>query len=253
MKGRTEGIRDLKTESKKLHKIPELLQELLFPLRCAVCDDVTDNRDVGICRECAEKIVYIKSPFCLKCGKQLGEESREYCEDCIRKKHFYIQGTALYEYGSMADSLFRFKYAFRAEYARFYGRELWEKRGKWLMSLRADALVPVPVHPSRKRKRGYNQASLIARELSGLSGIPVNEELIVRTKRTRAQKELSERQRQNNLKKAFKILQNDVKLNTIVIIDDIYTTGSTIDAMAELLLQAGVCKIYYMVMAIGRG
>ena len=225
----------------------------MFPLRCVVCDEITDNKKAGVCYECAKKIVYIKPPFCMKCGKQLGDEGEEYCADCSRKKHFYLQGAALYEYGSMADSLFRFKYASRAEYALFFGRELWEKRGRWLISLKPDALVPVPVHGSRKRQRGYNQASLIAKELSKLSGIPVNEELIVRTKRTKAQKELSERQRQNNLKKAFKILQNDVKLNTIVIIDDIYTTGSTIDAMAELLLRAGVSKVYYMVMAIGRG
>ncbi|MBQ8877674.1 MAG: ComF family protein [Lachnospiraceae bacterium] len=253
MKGRTEGIRDLKTELKKLHKVWTVAEELLFPTRCAVCDDVTDDKENRVCRSCTEKIVYIKPPFCMKCGKQLWEEDDEYCTDCSRKKHFYIQGTALYEYGSMADSLFRFKYASRAEYACFYGRELWEKRRRWLLAIKPDALVPVPVHPSRKRKRGYNQASLIAKELSELSGIPVNEELIARTKRTKAQKELSERQRQNNLKKAFKILQNDVKLNTIVIIDDIYTTGSTIDAVAELLLQAGVGKVYYMVMAIGRG
>ncbi len=237
----------------QLHKIQNFLQDILFPRRCPVCDEITDNKADGVCRTCAEKIVYIKPPFCMKCGKQLWEEKEEYCEDCSQKKHFYIQGTALYEYGSMADSLFRFKYESRAEYAYFYGMELWKRRGQWLLSLKADALVPIPIHPSRMRRRGYNQASLIARELSRLSGIPVNEELIVRTKRTKAQKELSERERQNNLKKAFKILQNDVKLNTIVIIDDIYTTGSTIDAVAEMLLQAGVCKIYYMVMAIGRG
>lgn len=229
------------------------MKDFLFPLRCAVCDEVTDDKEKGVCRKCAEKIVYIKPPFCMKCGKQLGEEREEYCPDCSRKKHFFVQGTALYEYGSMADSLFRFKYASRAEYAAFYGRELWERKGVWLKALKPDVLVPVPIHASRKRKRGYNQAALIAKELSRYSGVPVNEKLIVRTKRTRAQKELSERQRQNNLKKAFKILQNDVKLNTIVIIDDIYTTGSTVDAVAELLLQAGANKIYYMVLAIGRG
>lgn len=112
--------------------------------------------------------------------------------------------------------------------------------------------MPVPIHPSRKRKRGYNQAQLIAQELSRLTGIPVNTKLIARVKRTLPQKELNERQRQNNLKRAFKIFQNDVKLNTIVIIDDIYTTGSTIDAMTEVLNRAGIHRVYCMVMAAGR-
>lgn len=253
MKGRTEGIRDLKTELMKLYNLQNFGKELLFPCRCVICDEVTDNKAAGICRGCEDKIVYIHPPFCMKCGKQLGDVREEYCVDCSREQHFFVQGMALYEYGSMADSLFRFKNAFRAEYARFYGRELWQRRGKWLLSLKADALVPVPVHASRMYQRGYNQAALIAKELSRLSGIPVNEKLIAKVKSTKEQKGLGRRQRQNNLKRAFKILQNDVKLSTIVIIDDIYTTGSTIDAVAELLLQAGVCKVYYMVMAIGRG
>ena len=252
MKERTGGIRDLKTESEKLYKKLLFWKELLFPLRCVICDEVTDDKVAGICKKCVVKIKYVTVPFCMKCGKHITKEEGEYCTDCSKRKHYFAQGTALYEYGSMADSLFRFKYASRAEYAGFYGRELWERRGRWLMSLNADALVPVPAHSSRVRKRGYNQAALIAEELSKYSGIPVNEKLIVKKKRTRSQKELSLWQRQNNLKKAFKILQNDVKLNTVVIIDDIYTTGSTIDAVAELLLQSGVCKIYFMVLAIGQ-
>lgn len=119
--------------------------------------------------------------------------------------------------------------------------------------IRPDALVPVPVHPARKRQRGYNQAELIARELSRCSGIPLNTQLIRRTKRTRPLKSLSYLERQNNLKKAFKMWKNDVKLSTIVIIDDIYTTGSTIDAMAQVLQAAGIRRIYFMTLTIGRG
>ena len=119
--------------------------------------------------------------------------------------------------------------------------------------IKPDALVPVPIHASRKRMRGYNQSELIARELSRHTKIPVNCDLVTRIKKTLPQRELSESERQNNLKKAFKILQNDVKLSTIVIVDDIYTTGSTIDAMAEALSGIGVKRIYYMALAIGRG
>ena len=86
-----------------------------------------------------------------------------------------------------------------------------------------------------------------------LTGIPLVTNLIMRVHKTVPMKDLSVRERQNNLKKAFKICRNDVKLSTIIIIDDIYTTGSTIDAMSYELRKAGVERIYFMSLAIGRG
>ena len=229
------------------------LLDYLFPRRCAVCDGITDSPGEPVCQGCRGKIGYIKEPCCMKCGKQLKKEEKEYCGDCNQREHFYQQGTALYDYGSMADSIFRFKYGGRMEYALFYGKELYERKGSWLHAIRPDALVPVPIHPARKRKRGYNQAELIARELSRHTGIPVNTSLVHRDKNTMPLKNLSYAERQNNLKRAFKMGQNDVKLSTIVIIDDIYTTGSTVDSMAQALREAGIPQIYFMALAIGRG
>lgn len=236
-----------------LISIKRNLLDYLFPSRCVVCDGLVDRRGEGICGKCKKQIVYVREPYCLKCGKQLSQEEKEYCSDCERIRHIYVQGTALYDYGSMADSVFRFKYAGRTEYAVFYGKDLYEKKARWLAGIRPDALVPVPVHPSRMRSRGYNQAELIARELSKHCGIPVAKKIIGRNLRTQPLKNLSHEERQNNLKRAFKILQNDVKLNTIVIIDDIYTTGSTIDAIAKVFKEAGIEKVYFMALTIGRG
>ena len=227
--------------------------DYLFPSRCVVCDEVSDSPGEGICEKCRDKIVYIKEPYCLKCGKQLKKEEKEYCGDCEKIRHFFDSGISLYDYGSMSDSVYRFKYAGRTEYAAFYGKDLYEKKAGWLKMLRPDALIPVPIHSSRMRSRGYNQAALIARELSKHSGIPVREQLIRRNFRTRPLKDLSHAERQNNLKRAFKICQNDVKLNTIVIIDDIYTTGSTIDSMTKVLKDAGIGKVYFITLTIGRG
>ncbi len=227
--------------------------DYLFPSRCVVCDDVTDRPGDHVCDKCRHQIVYIKEPYCLKCGKQLNREEKEYCDDCKKSRHLFDQGTALYDYGSMADSLFRFKYGGRMEYAVFYGKDLYEKKARWLEMIRPDALVPVPIHFTRMKSRGYNQAQLIARELSRHSGIPVNEKLVKREVRTQPLKNLSHAERQNNLKRAFKICQNDVKLNTIVVIDDIYTTGSTIDSMTEVLMEAGICRVNFITLTIGRG
>ncbi len=151
---------------------------LLYPARCVICDEIVDRVGESVCRKCRNKIIYIEEPRCLKCGRQLKREEQEYCRDCRTRNHKYIQGTALYDYGSMADSLFRFKYKGRMEYAGFYGAEMYRRKKDGLSMVRPDALVPVPIHSSRKKKRGYNQAELLARELSKCSGIPLNTGLI---------------------------------------------------------------------------
>ena len=226
--------------------------DLLFPRRCPVCDGIVRFRRELICPSCLEKIKFISGPTCMKCGKALQEEA-EYCYDCRRKRHAYIQGAAVFEYGSIAASLYRFKYAGRREYAEFFGKCMADRLEKRMKQWKIEALIPVPIHSSRKRKRAYNQAQQLAEVIGGIMGIPVYNNLIVRRKKTIPQKELDEAQRQNNLKKAFKILENDVKLNTIVIIDDIYTTGSTIDAMTMVLHTAGIKHVYYVALAIGKG
>lgn len=224
---------------------------LLYPRRCVICDEVVEERNSYVCAACRHKLVYIKEPQCMKCGKQL-EKEEEYCEDCRRVTHEYIQGSALYDYGSMADSIFRFKNG-RREYADFFAEELYIHKKNWLQRIHPDALIPVPIHRTRLYRRGYNQAQELAVRLSEYTDIPTQANLIKRVKNTGALKDLTHAERQNNLKKAFKIVQNDVKLDTIVVIDDIYTTGSTIDEIARTFHELFPCRIYYLALAIGRG
>ena len=176
-----------------------------------------------------------------------------FCHDCNSKAHNYDRGMALFAYPGVADSIYRFKYRGRQEYAAYYGERMAYMLGSRIASLHPDALIPVPIHPSRKRARGYNQAEVLAKEIGRNLNIPVDTTLIKRVRKTAPMKDLSVQERQNNLKKAFKICHNDVKLSTIIIIDDIYTTGSTIDAMAYELRQAGIKHIYFAALAIGNG
>ncbi len=226
--------------------------DLLFPRRCPVCDGVLPMGEMA-CPQCTDRLTIIQSPFCRKCGKALTDSREEYCSDCESRKHLFREGRALYEYPCIKKSIYRFKYRGRKEYAEFYGRELAGHLGEAILSWKPDVLAPVPLHRSRKRMRGYNQAQALAEHLGKRLGIPVNSRLIVRTKKTVPQKLLSFEKRQNNLKRAFKITENVVKLNTIIIIDDIYTTGSTVDAMTEVLQEAGIKNVYFVALAIGRG
>lgn len=226
---------------------------LLYPRRCPVCDEPVKPWNALICRECEAALTYIKPPRCMKCGKHIGDDGKEYCADCAVGGHFYDSGRALFSYQGVSPSIARFKYHGRREYAAFYAACMAEALGDFIRDCKADAFVPVPLHKSRQRARGYNQAEVLARELSALTGVPVCGDLVERTKKTVPMKELPAAERQNNMKKAFKILRNDVKLDTVIIIDDIYTTGSTIDAMSRELKKAGVKRIYFMTLAIGRG
>lgn len=235
-------------------KIWELIKDLLFPKRCVVCDDPMPLGRRYYCKDCKNKIIYVKEPVCIKCGKELSKDTqKEYCTDCENKQHDYYMGRAALDYGSIADSIFRFKNKGRQEYSVFFGRTIYETQKQFLNLIKPDVLVPVPIHPKKLSQRGYNQAELIAKELSKLSNIPVNSNLILRTKNTKALKELGVNERQNNLKKAFKLGTYDVKLKTIVIIDDIYTTGSTIDEISRTIHEKIDCEIYFLTITIGRG
>lgn len=229
------------------------LLDLLYPRRCPVCDRAVKPFGSLICEACENSFVYIKEPYCLKCGKGLREEEKEYCGDCINHKHMFDRGRALFEYKCTADSIYRFKYKGRREYAAYYAECMVGELAEWIVKCRPDAFVPVPIHRSKRRVRGYNQAEVLAEQLHKITGVPVENDLIKRVRKTAPMKDLSASERQNNLKRAFKICRNDVKLDTIVIIDDIYTTGSTIDAMSYELRKAGVKHIYFMTLSIGRG
>lgn len=240
-----------KKYSEGAEKFAGRMLDLVFPLRCPVCDKPVPFTKL-ICPECKKEICYVKPPVCLKCGKHMEDERQEYCKGCRITAHKFVRGRGLFSYRSVADSMYRFKYLGRREYALFYGREIAEKYGSLIRSWQSDALVPVPIHYTRKRQRGYNQADILAREIGKQMGIPVESRLLKRVKKTLPQKLLSDDERQNNLKRAFKISRNDVKLKRVIIVDDIYTTGSTIDACAEVLLKAGIEKVYYVSASVGK-
>ena len=227
--------------------------DLLFPPRCPICDQVLGRAEKGICIECSKKIKCVREPRCMKCSKPLRNEEQEYCRDCENNRHYYVQGRALYEYESVASGIYRFKYKGRKRCGDVFGKEMALCLGEYIQRIGADALVPVPVHPARERRRGYNQAKVLADVIGNQLNIPVRTDLIKRTRKTKALKTLNPKERLNNLKNAFILDGNGVKLNTIIIVDDIYTTGSTIDAMAKVFLESGVKKVYFVVLAIGEG
>ncbi|MBS6396818.1 MAG: ComF family protein [Clostridiales bacterium] len=227
---------------------------LLFPRRCPVCHEIVEEPGELACGICRTRLSYVREPACRKCGKPLLTEEQEYCMDCGRKKHAFRQGRAPLVYDAvMRDSIARYKYGGRREYAAFYAEEILRRCAREAVLWKAEVLVPIPLHPARRRKRGYNQAELLAKELSVRTGIPVDSRLLRRVKNTHAQKELNDQERRANLKNAFSVREGRIPYKNIILVDDIYTTGTTMDEAAGELRKKGVQTIYFLCICVGRG
>ena len=228
------------------------LVNLLYPRRCPVCHEAVSPMGRWICLDCEGVFSYIKEPICLKCGKELGEDERELCYDCESRERVFEASTALMNYDLTAkDSMVYFKYKGRKEYADFYAEALIRARGDRILRWKPQLILPIPIHRSRRRVRGYNQAEEIAKRLGKHLGIPVRNDILVRRRRTEAQKELGAAGRERNLEKALDVTASLEGVKRILVVDDIYTTGSTLQACARALKKAGAEKVYGCTVCIG--
>lgn len=130
--------------------------ELLYPPCCPFCDSKLEHmeKQAGICRKCHPKLIYITNNHCMKCGKPLASERSEYCDDCIRHKHDYIQARALLSYQKQTrEAMYRFKYHNRREYAGFFAKEMNSVLGRWIRHCKADCLIPIPLYAKKEGER----------------------------------------------------------------------------------------------------
>ena len=233
------------------------LIDIAYPPACPICGKplgMAEGIRLDACIACKKKLSYIHSPRCLKCGKPISAEEKEYCFDCMKIQHVYLQGVSVWTYtDEIKSSIYRFKYKNKREYSKFYGNEIYTNCGQIIKNWNADILIPVPLHKSKLKIRGYNQSDMIATSLSTFVKIPVDNQLLSRKKKTVPQKELNDKERVKNLENAFKINHSVVKYRKVILIDDIYTTGTTIDACAAILLKEGVENVYYISLCIGKG
>lgn len=224
---------------------------ILYPKRCPVCHNILQGTG-DFCPSCRKKLHYIQEPRCKKCGKALGRPEQEYCRDCMRFPHSFDRGAAVFAYDKiMQHSIAMFKYHNRREYAEVYAEEMYRRYRRFLQLCAPDVILPVPVHALKKRQRGFNQAELVARELGKKTGILVDTGYLVRIQKTTPQKELSRQQRKANLRKAFDIREKGVSYERVLLIDDIYTTGATMDAISDILKENGVKKVFFLTICVG--
>lgn len=237
---------------RKIENIKKFAVSLLYPPVCPVCKKILHYQKL-ICMECDKKMLQVGEIVCQCCGKPLEKDEQEYCYDCVRKQHEYKQGIAAFRYNeTVKQTIYEFKYQNKREYAHYYATSLFAQYEKVFRSWGIEAIVPVPIYKLKKRKRGYNQAQLIAKELSRYLHLPCVEDWLVRTKNTIPQKELNEAARRKNLEDAFEI-HGKYPYKIVLLVDDIYTTGSTIDHCAKALKTQGCQNVYFTAVSIGQG
>lgn len=210
----------------------------IYPPVCASCE----APGYRLCADCQAKIQYIKGNRCTICGEPL-KRGREQCADCQSSPPPYraMRNLAVYE-GVMRDCIHALKYESNQGLGEFFCDSLAALVAE--ASWTADVVMPVPLSPGRIAERGYNQAACIAKPLAARLGIRYHPFGIERTRDTPSQVGLSGEARRRNVARAFKALPEVVAGKVVLIVDDVMTTGSTMEACAQALLDAGAKGVY---------
>lgn len=213
---------------------------------CLSCDiEIPDRSEFQLCDECRQKFDIIKGNVCLKCGEKLSDDNPniKFCDSCHDKEYHFDRNFSFSYYTDVsADIVKKFKYGGRKYYAKFIA-------GMMLKSPEifkdVDIITYVPISRKRRRERGFNQAEEMAKELAKATGIEVME-LLVKSKDGKNQAKLNQAERLKNLAGSFSAKSDGIKLTgkNILIIDDVFTTGTTLDECSKVLRKLKPKKIY---------
>jgi ComF family protein len=226
------------------------LLDFLLPGFCLFCQaPLRPDSESLACPKCLDEIAMIPRPFCSCCGAPFrGAAGPEHlCQDCLTEPPPFSRARAVAFYdGLVLQAIHRLKYQRQLIYAKFLGQILAAGCGAELVGA-ADLLVPVPLHPRRLRRRGFNQAVLLARTFPEL---PLGLDILVRRRPTLPQLKLSHQERQTNVKGAFAVPDPaTIKDKSILLLDDVYTTGATVKECARALRRAGVARVEVLTVA----
>lgn len=227
---------------------------LIFPSRCRICRTLLERRDERVvCRSCLDRLVPRRSSFCVCCGRFFdGAPAPHLCLDCLRSRPPYAihRSCAAYE-GALREFIILMKYhgfsVLGRDLAVFALEALGEDESLWWG---LEAIIPVPLHRRKKKKRGFNQAEVVARELGRAKDVPLLTKALSRVRNTPAQTSLEGRARRRNLSGAFIVRRpGEVKGRTVLLVDDVYTTGSTVKECCRTLRRAGAKEVRVLTLA----
>lgn len=237
-------------------KIADTLVGFIYPNVCQICGGQrATSTDGFVCSRCWQQVRFIKPPFCERCGLPFhGSLTAKFeCANCRELKlHFRSARSAVKLDGAVLEVVRRYKYKRALWFEPFLADLLIREALPDLRQQKWDYIVPVPLHPAKKRQREFNQAERLATFLSAAAGIPMDTTLLKRVTWTQTQTKLSRDKRAENMRDAF-TMRKRRKLNgeRILLFDDVFTTGATTNACAEVLLEAGAGEIGVWTVARG--
>ncbi len=212
----------------------------MLPPRCLACGETVEEPE-ALCGRCWGGIAFFTPPWCAGCGlpfpHPMGEDA--VCADCARERRAWDRARAVLRYDKNSRRLILgLKHADNTPVARAFGQ--WMQRAGGEVLTGADLVVPVPLHWTRLAQRRYNQAALLAHAIRAAGGPPVAPDWLIRRRRTPSQGHMGPGARQRNVRGAFAMRPGrDIAGKRIVVIDDVMTTGATVDECARVLKRAG--------------
>ncbi|MDD2499145.1 MAG: ComF family protein [Desulfitobacteriaceae bacterium] len=235
-----------------------ILKGLIFPRhRCLLCRSDKKPDAAGLCESCRHHLLGLRDGWtaCQSCATFL-QSGKKLCANCrnVSTEFWFDTARAALPYeGEVRKCLHLFKYRGKSSLARFLGSLMLEAIQNDDRFHCPDRVVPVPLHPAKLKERGYNQAGLLAEEIARGLGLPLDSNLLVRQINTPSQTGLAKNARVKNLVGAFMLKENwKIRHKRILLVDDIYTTGATVNACAQILKKGGADYVYVAAAAAGK-
>jgi ComF family protein len=231
--------------------------DFIWPPKCLICGISLENGKMIVCGECEKNIILFSPPFCSHCGKPLfysGDISERSCALCKEKKdHFdrvFIIGS--YE-SSLKEAVHQFKYSKKIQLREYFSVLINDYIEKNNVLDKVDVIIPVPLFSTKKRERGFNQSELLAKEISKEWDLPLSTENLYRARYTDPQYNLDYIQREKNIKGAFRLKdKNIIEGKRVLLIDDIITTGATVNECSRILKKEGRAKDVSVLLLAGK-
>lgn len=235
-----------------IKNVSSKLLDFILPPQCINCSTSVLQQG-GLCADCWEKIHFISKPFCSICGFpfNISIENENICAPCARKSPLFARARAAVYYNDASKPMIlRFKHADALHITPLFAE--WLYQAGYDLFPQAEYLVPIPLHWSRLVYRGYNQAALLSQKLSKKTKIPHLPDLLERIRRTPSQGELTSKEREKNVSNAFKLNKKYEQLihdKHILLIDDVFTSGATVQACTKILKKSGAKQIDILTLA----
>jgi ComF family protein len=236
-----------------IKKILLRIINFIYPITCCLCGkDLEAVSEYKVCNKCREYFSKIRGNICDKCGISLDSEE-SLCYVCRKdlKAYSFDKLRAVYLYkGHLRKLILKFKYSNRSFLYKDFASEMSNLIKEHNFLKNSDLIIPIPLNIFRKIKRGYNQAELLAKEISVNIEIPMFKNILLRRKITKPQFKLSKFERIKNMQSSFTVRnKSTIKNKIILLVDDIATTCSTVSVCASVLKRAGAKKVYVLTLA----